>query len=174
MTCKRWFLLSMVLFVLVVSVGGIVGWANYQRLRAEYDAYRALIQPGIHVAGVPVGGLTSEEAHARVTAQVAAPYYRDFSLSYLDETMTLAPGTDLGLEIPVDEMVNEAVESSHEYDYWEGFKLWVQGETIPLEMDVPLQMTFDEEAAGQYLAEVAGRLDIPPVEPMLDLSLIHI
>jgi hypothetical protein len=170
MTCKRWLLLVMVLVLLVVSVAGIVGWTTYQRLRAEYDAYRALIQPGIRVAGVPVGGLTGEEARARVAAQVAAPYFRDFSLSYADETMTLAPGNDLGLEIPVDEMVNEAVASSHGYDYWEGFKLWVQGETISQEMNVPLKMTFDQNAAGQYLADVAGRLDITPVEPMLDVQ----
>ena len=170
MTFKRLLLLFVVLLALVVVIAGVVGWTNYQRLRAEYDAYRKLIQPGIHVAGVPVGGLAAEEARTQVTAQVAAPFYRDFSLSYLDETMILTPGNDLGLEIPVDEMVNEAVAASHDYDYWEGFKLWVQGETIPLEMDVPLEMSFDETAAAGYLDDVADRLDIVPVEPMLDVQ----
>ena len=167
MTFKR---LLLLFAVLVILIAGAVGWTNYQRIRADYDAYRTLIQSGAKIAGVPAGGLTPEKARAQVAAQVAAPYYRDFALSYLDETMTLAPGNDLGLDIPVDEMVDEAVAASHGYDYWEGFKLWVQDETIPLDLDVPLRLTFDEAAAAQYLDGVAGRLDIAPVEPMLDVQ----
>jgi hypothetical protein len=139
MTFRRLFALFL---AVVIVVAGVVAWTSYRRIRADYDAYRGLIQAGIHVSGVPVGGLTPEEARARVTEQVAEPYYREFALSYLDENITLSPGTDLGLEIPVDQMVKEAVAASHHYDYWEGFKLWIQGKTIPLEMDVPLALSF--------------------------------
>ncbi len=167
MTFKR---LLMLFAALIVLIAAVVGWTNYQRIRADYDTYRTLIQTGIRIADVPAGGLTPEEARAQVAAQVAAPYYRDFSLSYLDETMTLSPGSDLSLDIPVGEMVDEAVTASHKYDYWEGFKLWVQDETIPLDLDVPLRMAFDEAAAARYLDGVAGRLDIAAVEPMLDVQ----
>jgi hypothetical protein len=167
MTFKRLILLFLVLAIVIL---GVIGWTNYRRIRAEYDTYRTLIQPGIHVAGVPVGGLTPEQARARVAEQVAEPYYRDFSLSYQDEDLALSPGKDLALEIPVDEMVDEAAAASHNYDYWQGFRLWLQGETIPLEMDVPLQMSFDQSAAGSYLAGVADALDVPALEPMVNVQ----
>jgi hypothetical protein len=167
MTLRR---LVLLFTVLVVTIVGVVAWTNYQRLRSSYDAYRSLIQPGIQVAGVPVGGLTAEEAKAEVAAQVAAPYYRDFTLSYQDQAFGLSPGGDLNLVIPVDEMVAEAVSASHNYDYWQGFKLWVQGETIPLEEDIPLRMTHDESAAARHMAGLADVLDITPVEPMVDVQ----
>ena len=73
-----WRVLLLLLVVALVA-GGIVGWTKYQQVRAEYDAYRELIQPGARVAGVEVGWLTPEEARAKVWTWVAEPYYRDFT-----------------------------------------------------------------------------------------------
>jgi hypothetical protein len=156
--------------VLALVGGGVVSWINYRRLRSEYDAYRTLIQPGVKVAGVDVGWKTAEEARQLVTEQVAQPYYRDFTLFYQGDALALSPRDDLGFEIPVDEMVGEAVAASHQYDYWEGFKQWLQGEAISLDLDVPLQMDFDRSAASLFLTGVAGAHDIAPAEPMIDVQ----
>ncbi len=166
MTVKR----AIVLLLLVgIIAGGIVGWTSYRRVRADYDAYRKLIQPGISVAGVPVGWRTPEEAREKVAESIAQPYYRDFVLDYQDQSAILSPGLELDLVIPVDEMVGEAVAASHQYDYWQGFWSWVRGEVETLEMDVPFRMAFDESAAGRFLEELAGAYDVVPVEPMVDV-----
>ncbi len=164
--------LRIVLLILLIALlaGGVVGWTQYRRIRADYDAYRTLIQQGITVAGVEVGWLTPEQARQKVEEWVAGPYYRDFVLHYRDQVVTLSPGKDLGLSIPVDEMVAEAVAAGHHYDYWEGFKRWLQGQALTLKLDVPFRMTFDESAAARFLRKVAQTHDIAAVEPMVDVK----
>jgi hypothetical protein len=166
---KRWPVILIIL-VLALVVGGLIGWNRYQQVRSDYDAYRTLIQRGARVAGVDVGWHTPEEARKKVWEWVAEPYYRDFTLHYQDQVLTLSPGDDLNFSIPVDEMVDEAVAASHQYDYWEGFKLWIQNEAEKLELDVPLRMDYDEAATARYLEGVAEARDITPVEPMVDVQ----
>ncbi len=163
---------KILLLVLIIALvgGGIVGWLQYRRIRADYDAYRTLIQPGVKVAGVDVGWLTPEQARQKVWEWVARPYYHDFVLHYQDQALTLSPGDDLGLNIPVDEMVAEAVAASHRYDYWQGFKLWLQGQAITLTLEVPFRLTFDESAAARFLQDVAQAHDVAAVEPMINVK----
>ena len=160
----------LIVLVLILLLGGIVGWLQYRQIRSDYDAYRSLIQQGVTIAGVDVGWHTPQQARDKVMEWVAEPYYNDFTLHYADETVQLSPGDDLGFEIPVEEMVAEAMSASHQYDYWEGFKLWIQGEAETLDLNVPLRMSYDEDAAAQRLADVAGTYDVPPVEPMVDVQ----
>jgi hypothetical protein len=156
--------------VLVLIVAGLIGWIKLRGVRANYDAYRTLIQRGVTIAGVDVGWHSPAEAREKVLEWVAEPYYRDFSLHYQDEIVHLSPGEDLDFEIPVDEMVEEAMAASHQYDYWQGFGLWLQGQAESLDLDIPLQMTFDNSAAARRLAEIAKAHDLDPVEPMVDVK----
>ena len=160
----------LLVLVLALAIGGTVAWFQYRQFRAEYDEYRTLIQQGVTIAGIEVGWHTPEEAKEKVAGWVAEPYYRDFALYYQDEALSLSPGDDLGLDIPVDEMVAEAVAASHQYDYWDGFRLWIQGEAESLVLDIPLRMTFDDSAASQHLADIAESYDKAPVEPMVDVQ----
>jgi hypothetical protein len=169
-TLRRGLGVFLALVVIASVAGGVVGWTNYRRIRDQYDAYRTLIQRGVRIAGVDVGWHTPEEARAKVEEWVAEPYYRDFVVSYQDETLTLSPVDDLGFVIPVDEMVDEAVAASHQYDYWEGFRLWIQNHAEALDLDVPLRMDFDETAADRFLADVAKTHDIAAIEPMVDVQ----
>ena len=159
-----------IVLTLILVTAGIIGWVQYRQIRANYDAYRTLIQRGVTVAGVEVGWHTPEEAREKVMEWIAEPYYGPFTLHYQDETLSLSPGDDLGFSIPVAEMVAEAMEASHQYDYWEGFKLWIQGEAEALSFDVPLRKTFDEDAAAGHLAEIADTYDIPATQPMVDVQ----
>ena len=170
MMLRRIMLALLVLLLLFLAAAGVVGWINYQRMRDEYDAYRALIQPGIMIAGVDVGGLSPEEAAEQVRSRVANPYFQDFFLAYQDEILVLSPRDALALKIPVDEMVMEAVAASHSYDYWEGFRLWVRGETETLDRQIPLRMDFDKSAAAGYLESAAEAHDVLPTEPMVDVK----
>jgi len=156
------------ILVLAVSGAGLLGWNAYKRYRAQYDAYRALIQPGITVAGVPVGWLSPEDARAKVMESVAAPYYADFTLLYQEQPVTLSPAGDLAFDIPVADMVAEAVAAGHKYDYWQGFWRWLKGQFESLALDIPLRMSHDQQAAARFMAEVADTHNVTPTEPMVD------
>jgi len=164
----RWAILA----VLVVALGtaGILGWNKYRQVRADYDNYRSLIQPGARIAGVWVGWNTPQEAREKVWEEVAAPYYRDFVLHYQDQAITLSPEEDLAFQIPVDEMVQEAMAASHQYDYWEGFKAWIQDQAFELDLDVPLRMSFDTSAAAAFSEDLAEQYDVDAIEPMIDIQ----
>jgi hypothetical protein len=167
MTARR---VILVILAVAIVAAGVFGWNTYRRVRAEYDAYRALIQPGVRVAGVPVGWNTPQQAREKVWERVARPYYRDLTLHYQDQAIALSPEEDLAFEIPVDEMVGEAVAASHQYDYWEGFQAWIQGQAFELDLDVPLRMSFDTSAAAAFSREIAGQYDVKAVEPIVDVQ----
>jgi hypothetical protein len=122
------------------------------------------------VAGVAVGGLTAAEARAKIVEEVARPYYETVVLRYQDQAVSLTPRTDLGLEIPVDELVQEAVAASHQGEYWDGFRQWVLGKAATSNVEIPLRLTFDESAAGRYVARVAEVYDVAVSEPMVDVE----
>ena len=166
---KRWQMVLIALAVVLV-VGGLVAWNQYQQVRAAYDDFRQLIQPGARVAGVQVGWLTPEEARDKVWEWVAEPYYQEFALRYQDAELSLSPGDDLDFAIPVEEMVDQAMAASHQYDYWDGFQLWIQGQVETLDLNVPLEMDFDQAAAARYLETVAEAQDVDPVQPMIDVQ----
>ncbi len=155
---------------LLLVILGVFAWTQYREARAAYDDYRSLIQRGVKIAGVDVGWHTPEEARSKVSEWVAGPYYRDFELSYQNETLTLSPAEDLGFEIPVDEMVAEAMAASHQYDYWEGFRLWIQDQAETLDLEVPFRLTFSEAATTQRLEEIADTYDAAPIQPMVDVQ----
>lgn len=160
-----WFLL-----LLALLIGGGLGGLQLYRARLSYDAYRARIQPGITIAGIEVGGLTPEEARAKVYDQLAQPYYRDLVLYYRDQTLTLSPARDVGFHVPVEAMVAEAMAASHHTEYWAGFRLWLQGKVETLHLDIPLRLEFDESATARFLTQVAERYDTLPVEPKVDVQ----
>jgi hypothetical protein len=114
--------------------------------------------------------LTPEQASAKISEQVAEPYYRDLALHYEDDLLSLSPAQDLLLHVKVEEMLDQALAASHQYDYWQGLWPWIRGTIEPVDVDVPLQMTFDELGAGRYLAGVASQHDRAPVEPMVDVQ----
>ncbi len=167
MTVKRGALL---ILLVVLVAGGLVAWSQYRRLRGAYDDYRARIQPGVQVAGVDVGGNTPEEARRNIEEQVVAAYERNFVLRYGDRELSLSPAQDLQLEVPVETMVAEAAGLSHQYDYWEGFRAWLQGQTLRVDREVPLTMGWDQEAAVRYLEKVAASHDSAARQPMIDVQ----
>ena len=167
MTVKRGALL--ILLVALIA-GGLVAWNQYSQVRGAYDDYRARIQPGVHIAGIDVGWNTPEEARRKVEEQVVAPYERDVVLHYGDREIALSPARDLGFQVPVEAMVAEAAGLSHQYDYWQGFRAWLQGQTFRLEKEVPLTMGWDEEAANRYLEDLAETHDAAPRQPMIDVQ----
>ena len=88
----------LIALALVLIIGGVIVWTKYRQVRADYDAYRTLIQRGVKVAGLDVGWHTPAEAREKVFEGAARPFYRNFALRYQDEGRQLISQLRVSLE----------------------------------------------------------------------------
>ncbi len=125
----------------------------------NYNDYRARLQPGVSLGGVPVGGLLPEEA---INALEMA-YYAPLTVYYQDQELIVAP-RDLGLRLKAQEMVTAAFKAQEDSDYWLGFKRYLLDEPWP-PVDYPLQVSYDEDMIRLWLERVAADYDQSLVQP---------
>lgn len=119
---------------------------------------------GMTMGGVPVGGLTREEAQTRVEEV----YGRFITLRYRDSTILLDPAT-VGLRVNSEAMLSRADELRTEGAFWVDFwdYLWRRSER---EYSVDLVVEYSEDLLRAYLTDIAARYDRPPVpaQPVLN------
>lgn len=99
--------------------------------------------------GVPVGGLTPEEAAQRVAAAFSAP----IELRYLEESIRVIP-QQLGFALNTQAMV-ESAKRAGTPTFWQ--RLWNQGGAV---ISIPLDYTVDGEVLRSFLeSEIVPRYD---------------
>src|SRR3954454_7178875 len=91
--------------VFVLVGGGAVAVAAYDHAR------RDVIAPGVHVAGVPVGGMHAPEARARVESALAEPLAPPVVVDAGGRRFTL-PGARLHARVDTQALVEQAVAAS--------------------------------------------------------------
>ncbi len=130
----------------------------------SFSQARQRLTSGLTMAGVPVGGLSREEAQARVEEVYGAP----ITLHYRDNTIMLDPAT-VGFRIDSEAMLSRADELRTEGAFWPAFwnYLWRRPEG---EYSVDLAVEYSEDLMRTYLADIAARYDRPPVpaQPVLN------
>ncbi len=113
---------------------------------------------GLTLGGVPVGGLTPEQAASQVEARYLAPV----DLTYGQTPILLLPES-VQFQVDVAAMLSAASEDQSPpnplSDFWQF--LWRRGEARS-ELRVPLQATYSEGALRQVLADISSRYDQPP------------
>ena len=102
----RSFILAAFLAVLVVSGGALYA---YDHARANE------IAPGVKVAGVALGGLTPDQARARLERQILQPLERPIVVHHADKTWKLGP-REARLRADLSTMVDEALARSRSGD----------------------------------------------------------
>jgi beta-lactamase class A len=144
-------------FTVFVAIVAIVLIVLYQV--GGYNDYRARLQKGVTLGGVPVGGMLPDEA----THALESAYYAPLAVRYLDRELTVSP-RDLGLRLKSRDMVTTAFKEQEVADYWDGFWLYLLDEPGP-SVDYPLQASFDEEMVRLWLERVAGEYDQSLLQP---------
>jgi len=145
-----------ILFLSATIILVIVSLINFSRQRNNYPA-------GMTIAGVPVGGLTPQEASERVLLVYTTPV----EAQYGEDIIHIEP-TAVGFELDIEAMIAAADLSRTSGSFWGGFwnYLWNQE---PATITIPLRATISEESLRNYLQnEIASRYDIPP-EPALPI-----
>lgn len=146
-------LLSLGLLIAAVLITGLQ-LANYSRLRETFPL-------GLRIAGVPVGGLTSQQAKDRLTQAYSVPV----ELQYGEAVIQVRP-SQLGFEMNIEKMLSAADQQRISQPYWSAFwdYLWNR---LPQPNEVPLAAKISETKLRDYLKnEIAARYDVPATAPV--------
>lgn len=144
----RWVSLFFIAAAIILTM---IELTAYSRARGNYPA-------GMTIAGVPVGGVSPQEAAQRLLQVYNSP----IEIQYAGEVIHLDP-TLVGFSLETEAMLAAADLQRTGSSFWVGFWdfLWgQQTETTP----VPLVATLSQDSLRTYLRnEIAPRYDIPPV-----------
>lgn len=119
---------------------------------------------GLTLAGVPVGGLTEEQA----LEQLVTTYSTPVELRYRDEVILLSPGA-VGFQVNAGVMLPQALQFRSSANFWNGLwdYLWLRTDRAG---DVPLRASYSQDRLRAFLQDVAARYDRPGSPPTADAS----
>lgn len=130
-----------------------------------YDAKASeRIFPGVHVAGIDVGGMTRTEAIAAVSDHVASLVGRQITISVAGGTWSSTPA-DLGVTVPVDVAVDEAFEIGRELGI--ATRTLYRLQDTPVSRDVEVSTAIEDGRLEAFVAEVAAAVDTEPADASL-------
>lgn len=158
------------LVVIALAVAAFLGWRY-----SVYQTYRARIRPGVHIAGVDVGGLTFNEATALVNERIAAPLEAPITVRAqraaplpFDQKTTLS-AAEAGFHVDVTAMIQAAAGLNADLT----FGAFLFGTPPPLDEDIPLQTHLDESQVRAFLDKLAAEINQPMREHVLDAQALQ-
>jgi lipoprotein-anchoring transpeptidase ErfK/SrfK len=153
---KSFIFIAALLVLLVAGAGGV-----YAYDRSNQDTIAA----GVTVAGVDVGGLTSEQARAKVRRQVAAPLQRPVVVQRAGKRFRLSP-EDANVRADVGGMVAEALEASREGNLVT--RTYRDATGAEENEQVRVRVSYSEQAADALVKRVSQRVARPARDAELE------
>jgi len=133
-----------------------------------YEGYHLQrLYPGVQALNVPLGGLILPQAVVALP-QATDPYLAmPLRLRYGNQAWEVA-AAQVGVRFDRPAMVHLAysVGRGHRLD----MDLWQQLAAFQVGYDVPYQLTFDQDVANQFLADLAGQVNRPVRDATLELQ----
>ncbi|NLT04928.1 MAG: L,D-transpeptidase family protein [Solirubrobacterales bacterium] len=152
-------LFTFVAVLVAMLIGGAVGVYAYDSSRDDK------IAEGVTIGGVPVGGLTADQARNRIERAVAARIEQPIAVAHGKTRFTLS-AEDAGVEADVDGMVDAAVAASREGGILSRVARDITGGQEDIEVSV--SATYSPKAAGDLVRRVAENVDREPQDATLD------
>ncbi len=113
---------------------------------------------GLSVAGLPVGGLSLEEARAALERHLLSPLYRPLPL-LLDGELVLLDPASVGLRADIDRALAQVKERISTRPPVQGIYLFPSEGEVPVWEDVPLDIQLNERELRLHLQILARRYD---------------
>lgn len=151
------------IFLLIPFILALAVWLGL--LGAERH-YRGRILPNVYVAGVPLGGLTPEEAETALRQRFQSFQERPVTLTY-EGRVWYPRGDQLGLQVAWDEAVRDAMAAGREGNLLER---WWQRYRSRARRDLLLPVVLDKAVLQNYLQEMAQEIDLPPLNAALTVE----
>ena len=145
--------------VLLVLIGGAVAAYAYDSSRED------LIAEGVTIAGVDVGGMTSDEARALVRRELQEPLEQPISV-VRHKTKFRLSAEDAGVKADVGGMVDEALEASRDGSIFSRVARDVTGGEE--DVQVPPRVSYSSAAVEQLVERVEKKLNQPARDAEVD------
>ena len=149
-------------FLMIVLLALGLLFLGYQAFL--YSLVREKLPTATTVAAVDVGGMSREEAAAAINAIYLSP----ITLHHLEEQVEINP-QDVGFNLDIDAMLNEAEAARGDLPFWEGFVEFLFKQSFE-QTNVRLVAGYDQAALRAQLENVASILDKPATAPQLLLG----
>jgi lipoprotein-anchoring transpeptidase ErfK/SrfK len=154
---------SVILVAAVLAVLVVLGGALY-----AYDHARANeIAPGVAVAGVPVGGMSVEQARARLERAIMRPLERPIVIHHDRKTWTLGP-REARIRADLSAMVDQALAKSRSGDLFTRSWRSLTGEK--LDADLRPNVQFSDAAVIRLIDRVRHSVERPSKDASVKLS----
>lgn len=150
---------TFVAVLVVLLIAGSVGVYAYDSSRSDR------IAEGVTVGGVPVGGLSADQARAKVRRQVASRIERPIAVTHGKTRFTLS-AADAGIEADVAGMVDDAVTASRDGNVLARVTRDLRGDEEDVEVSV--SATYSPKAVRALVARVGDKLDRDARDATLD------
>jgi lipoprotein-anchoring transpeptidase ErfK/SrfK len=152
---------SKIAVIAVVLVAALVVGGAYLYDRSQDGQ----IANGVTIDGVDVGGMTAEDAEAKLRRGLLRPLDRPLRAKFGEQTWKLSP-TALKVRADVHGAVEEAVTASREGDFFTRFGRYVGGDEIELALSADL--AYSHSAINKFVRKVADELDQEPRDASVD------
>ena len=155
----RSFILVAAFLAVVVVLGGVL---------YAYDHARANeIAPGVKVAGVALGGLSHDEARARLERQILQPLERPIVVHHADKTWKLGP-REARLRADLGAMVDEALARSRSGDLFA--RSWRSLTGKRLQDDLHPTVQYSDAAVIRLIDKVRRSVERPAKDAKVKIS----
>ncbi|MBJ7470638.1 MAG: L,D-transpeptidase family protein [Solirubrobacteraceae bacterium] len=155
---RRWVLASGVLAVTLVASGGVVA--------GLHAATSGKIAEGVHVGDVDLGGLTPEQAKARLETDYLAPLQQPVVVERRGKRFQLS-AKEAKVSADLDAAVGVAVKAS-ESDAFSSAWRTVSG--TKLDENIPVPVTYSDDAVLRFVDRVRRNIDRAPKEASVTFS----
>jgi beta-lactamase class A len=151
---RRFSLWRILLRVLSLALLALAVWIAKQQW-TQFNQLDSLIPDGSTIAGIPVGGLTRQQAQASLLQAYAQPVDLQYGSSLIQVTPEQA-----GFQLDAEGMLAGLDPSTH-LSLWAQFWNYLNGQR-PSPVEIPLKYSFSKGALSQFLeTQVATRYDQP-------------
>ena len=158
MRTKSFILVAAFLAVLVVLGGALYA---YDHARADE------IAKGVHIAGVPVGGMSPEQARARLEREIMRPLERPIVIHHDKKTWTLG-AREARIRADLSAMVDAALAKSRSGDLFSRSWRSLTGEKV--NADLQPQVQFSDAAVVRLIDRVRHSVERPAKDATVKIS----
>ena len=145
----RWVSLAIISIAVILTT---LELSSYSRARSNFPS-------GLAVAGVPVGGLNSQQASERLLQTYSQPV----EVNYANAVIQIKPSV-VGYELDLESMLAAADLQRVNQPFWAGFWDFLWNKVQPV-TPIPLRSNFSTDRLRSYLQdEIATRYDQPSTQ----------
>jgi vancomycin resistance protein YoaR len=153
-------------FWILIVVGAVVAVCVLAIL-VDSARYYNKVHAGVSVSGIALGGQSKEEATASLEALVDQSADSPITVQSGDQTWTVIPA-DVGTSMDVEGAVKTAMAVTREHNFFTD--LATRWKLYFAKRDLPLNGTVDDKEMATFVAGVAEKLDIQPVNAALAID----